>query len=116
MITVAQRQCVAFEVIQESRYLSMGKLLNKNWCDILFCLKSCGYLRTAKRIISIGDQSNLSYDTFHLSDLLAAQTSKEFLEDGIGKLSSVNYFKTRTPFSCLVILRFHPLYIFILCF
>ena len=38
------------------------------------------------------------------------------LEDDIRKISSVNDFQIRTPFSCLVILRFHPLYIFILCF
>jgi len=49
-----------------------------NTCDVLFCLKSCGYLRTAKRIISMADQSDVNRDTFRLSDLLAAQTSDEF--------------------------------------
>ena len=57
-----------------------------NTCDYLFCLKSCGYHRAAKRILSIADQSNESYDTFHLSDLLAAQTSNEF-----GRMVSERY-------------------------
>ena len=49
-----------------------------NTCDVLFCLKSCGYLRTAKRVISMADQSDVNRDTFRLSDLLAAETSDEF--------------------------------------
>ena len=34
VITVAQRRCVAFEVISESRYFSQGEPLNKNWWRI----------------------------------------------------------------------------------
>ena len=49
-----------------------------NTGDVLFCLKSCGYLRSAKRIISMAGQSDVNRDAFHLSDLLAAQTSEEY--------------------------------------
>ena len=42
---------------------------------------------------------------------------KRVWENGIGKIPSVNDFEIRTPVSCLVILRFYPLYIiFILCY
>ena len=68
------RQCLGISVPQE--YLSLFS--TNNTCDILFCLKSCGYPRAAKRIVSIADQSNESYDAFHLSDLLAAQTLNKF--------------------------------------
>ena len=49
-----------------------------NTGDVLFCLKSWGYLRSAKRIISMAGQSDVNRDAFHLSDLLAAQTSEEY--------------------------------------
>ena len=87
-----------------------------NTCDVLFCLKSCGYLRTAKRVICMADQSDVNHDTFRHSDLLAAQTSDEFWRMVLEKISSVNNFEIRNPFSCLVMLCFHPLYVFIFCF
>ena len=52
--------------------------LHKQHGRCVFCLKSCGYLRSAKRIISMADQSDVNRDAFRLSDLLAAQTSDEF--------------------------------------
>ena len=57
---------------------SSSVFVTNNTRDILFSLETCGYLHTANQIIGIADQSNVAYDTFHLSDLLAAQTSDEF--------------------------------------
>ena len=57
--------CLGISVSQECPSF----FFTNNTCDYLFCLRWCGYLRAAKRIISIADQSNVSYDTFHLSDL-----------------------------------------------
>ena len=65
--------CLGISVPQECP----SSFFTNNTCDVLFCLKSCGYLRTAKRIISIADQADVSYGTFHLSDLLSPQTSFE---------------------------------------
>ena len=67
-------QCLSISIPQESPSV----FVTNNTCDILFNLKTCGYLLTAKQIISIADQSEVAYDTFFLSDLLAAQTSNEF--------------------------------------
>ena len=85
-----------------------------NTCDVLFCLKSCGYLRTANRVISMADQSDVNNDTFRLRSFVRPNLRRG-LEDGIRKISSVNDFETRTPFSCLVTLRFHHFHVFILC-
>ena len=67
-------RCLSVSVPQESPSF----FATNNLCDILFSLKTCGYLQAAKQIIDIADQSNMVHDTFHLSDLLAAQTLNKF--------------------------------------
>ena len=42
--------------------------ITNNACSILFNLKTCGYLQTAKQIISIANESNATSDIFRLSD------------------------------------------------
>ena len=67
-------QCLSISVPEESPSV----FVTNNTCDILFNLKTWGYLQTAKQIISIADQSNVAYDTSRLSNLLAAQISTSF--------------------------------------
>ena len=76
--------CISASVPQESSSV----FVTNNTCDILFSLKTCGYLQTAKQMVSIADQSSVAYDTFQLSDLLAAQTS-----DGFWRMVSQRYHK-----------------------
>ena len=62
-----------------------------------------------------GGPVRCSNDTFRLRSFVRPNL-RRVLEDGIRKISSVNDFKTRTPFSCLVTLCFHHFHVFILCF
>ena len=81
------RLCHFFKVHENFLWHCLGGALPRefpsifptsNTGDVLFCLKSCGYLRSAKRIISMAGQSDVNRDAFHLSDLLGAQTSEEY--------------------------------------
>ena len=81
------RLCHFFKVHENFLWHCLGVALPRecptifptsNTGDVLFCLKSCGYLRSAKRIISMAGQSDVNRDAFHLSDLLGAQTSEEY--------------------------------------
>ena len=76
-------QCLGLSIPQESPPI----FVSNNTCDILFKLKTCGYLKTPKQMISIADKSQVTYDNCYLSDLLAIQNSKK---DGIPKISSLN--------------------------
>ena len=62
-------QCLSLSIPQKSPSV----FITNDTCDILFNLKTCGYLQTAKQIISIADESNVTYDILCPSNLLAVQ-------------------------------------------
>ena len=82
-------QCLSSLSIPQERSNSSAFITN-NACSILFNLKTCGYLQTAKQIISIANESNVTYDIFRLSDPAGHPKLERVLWDGIPKILSVN--------------------------